>query len=307
MPAPGKHVGPPHEGMYPRTCTIKRADSLAAAAEMVADHGPEAHVLAGGQSLIPLMKQRLATPDVLVNVSHLETPGIRLGPDRIRIHALTTHAMVEDHAELSARVDVIDDAMPQLADRQVRNMGTVGGGLAEADPGNDWGPMLLAVGGRIHTVCPTGVREIAVNEFFEGPFTTALGEAELIEAVSFPVPGPNTGGAYLKKKRRQGVYGVAAVGVQVTMADGRCESIGIGIVDDVQSYVHPTGVQEFLTGRALTDDRVAEAAERITQVVEPKSDNRGTAAYKRNLCGTLFERAVSKATARATTDTPHDD
>lgn len=285
--------------MFPSKCEVKHADSLADATALLREHGAGAHVLAGGQSLIPLMKQRLATPDVLINVSHLDTGGVQIGTERVRIHALTTHAAVEDHEWLSSNVDVVADAMPQLADRQVRNMGTVGGGLAEADPGNDWGPILLTTGGTIHTVSPDGEREVPASELFEAPFTTVLDDEELIQSVSFPVPEANTGGAYLKKKRRQGVYGVASVGVQLTIENGTCRSAGVAIADDVQSYVHPTEVVELLTGRQVTDALVAEASDRVAAAVDPMSDNRGSAAYKRNLCTKLFERAVDRAYERA--------
>lgn len=286
--------------MYPSQCKTVRANSLVEASTLLREFGSEAHVLAGGQSLIPLMKQRMARPGVLIDVSHLTPPPIEVEDDRVTIHALTTHADIGSHETLTERFDVIRDVVPQIADPQVRNMGTIGGALAEADPGNDWGPALIAARGTVQAVSPDGRWDVPVIDFFEDPFTTALDHEELIESVTLPLPGERTGGAYLKEKRRQGGYGIASAVVQLTLDDdGRCESIGYALADDVSAYVTPEEIGDVVEGAYVDDDVVAECREIVTDAVDPIADTRGSAEYKRNLCGVLFERALRASDRRA--------
>lgn len=287
--------------MFPARCEFIHATSLDHATRLLAEHGDKARVLAGGQSLIPLMKFRLAQPDILIDISGIAPDPIRLTESTATIHALTTHATIEHHEELTRRFDLIADGIPQLADPQVRNLGTIGGGLAHADPSNDWGPMLTAMDATIATVSPDGPREYPVREFFDAPFAPILDHAELIQSISIPVPDQKSGGAYVKATRRHGVYGIATAGAQVTLdADGICTSFGFCCADDVSTYVSPQNCISQLEGTSLHDTDIAEAAEIIKQAANPVGDSRGSAEYKRSLCGELFTRAVTVARERAT-------
>lgn len=254
--------------------------------------------------MIPLMKQRMARPGILVDISHISPPPIEIVDGRANIHALTTHAAIGNHRTLNEQFDVIRDVVPQIADPQVRNVGTIGGALAEADPGNDWGPAMISTRATLHAVSPDGRREIPVPEFFEGPFTTVLDHEELVESVSVPLPGEHTGGAYLKEKRRQGGYGIASAVVHLTLDDGgTCETIGYCCADDVSTYVVPEEISEVVEGAYVNDDVIAECREIVTNAVDPISDTRGSVEYKRNLCGVLFERALRAANRRAQGET----
>ncbi len=286
--------------MFPARCELIHATSLSQATKLLDEYGEEARVLAGGQSLIPLMKYRLAQPDIIIDISGIAPDPIQLSETTATIHALTTHAPIEHHDELTQCFDVIADGITQLADPQVRNLGTIGGGLAHADPSNDWGPMLTAMDGSITTISPDGAQDYSIHDFFQGPFTTVLDHAELIESISLPVSASNTGGAYLKATRRHGVYGIATASAQVTLdADGVCESIGFCCADDVSTYVSPRECIALLEGTRLLEDDISDAAEIIKQEANPVGDSRGSADYKRSLCGELFTRAVTVARERA--------
>lgn len=287
--------------MYPASVESVRAESLAEAAMLLREHGPRARLLAGGQSLIPLLKFRLAVPDVLVDISHL-TPeeGVRFDDDAVHLHALTTHSEAGDHERLTGTFDVIADAIPQLADPQVRNMGTVGGSLAEADPAGDWGPLVLAADGVVHAADADGERTVPADEFFVGPFETALAPDEVLTGVSLPRPtAAKHGGAYLKVKRRQGVYAVAGVGVRVGLNDAdECVSISVACNAVEPTYATPDVADVFL-GERIDEDRIAAGADRIAATLDPVADTHGSADYKRNLCTRLFERAARAARDRA--------
>lgn len=286
--------------MYPESVRYRRARSVPEAVDLLEAYSPDARLLAGGQSLVPLMKFRLAVPDVVIDISHI-TPEhpIRETEDSVKIHALTTHRAVGDHDGVGTRFDVIRDAIPQLADPQVRNMGTVGGAIAEADPSGDWGPLLLATDGWVNTISPDGERSIPANKLFTGPFQTVLAPAEVIESIELPVPPSPSGGAYLKVKRRQGVYATASVGVQLTLEDtGRCASITAACSAVDATYTTPD-LEGVFAGERLTSTRIDRGANIVAAALDPVVDSHGSAGFKRNLCATLFKRATRAAEARA--------
>jgi carbon-monoxide dehydrogenase medium subunit len=286
--------------MFPKSCSYVQADSLEDASELLREHGDDAVLLAGGQSLIPMMKLRLASPKVVVDLSHIESEEITLEDDHVRIPALVTHAEAMNHPTVAEHFEIITDAVPQIADPQIRNMGTVGGSLAQADPSGDWGPLALATGGVISTVSTSGSRDVPAGEFFEGPLSTCLENDEIIESVSLPVPGPNTGGSYLKIKRRQGVYAVVSVGVQVTLTDDdKIDSAGVVFNSIGPRYFNPSDVEDLLVGEAISDDIVAEASALLEDEIEAISDIRGSAEFKKNACESLFERGLHIAAQRA--------
>lgn len=287
--------------MFPKETEVVRADSLSHAADLLREYGPDAQLIAGGQSLVPIMKLRLAAPETLVDVSALTSPGIRVEDDRAVLPALATHADAIDHDALTDHFDLVDDAIPQIADPQVRNMGTVGGSLGQADPSGDWGPVVMALSGTVQTVSPDGGRAIDADDLFDGTLSTTLAADELIERVILPLPDParDVGGAYLKIKRRQGVYATASVGVHLELDDGTVANAGAVVNSVGPDYHHATAVEELLEGEPLSDDLIREAADRLVSNVEVLADTRGSIAYKRDVVRALFKRAAKTAEDRA--------
>jgi carbon-monoxide dehydrogenase medium subunit len=248
-----------------------------------------------------MMKLRLAAPATLVDISAIPSPGIRIEDDRAVLPALATHADAIDHDGLTSTFDLVDDAIPQIADPQVRNMGTVGGSLGQADPSGDWGPVVMALSGTVHTTSPDGGRELPADDLFDGTLSTTLANDELIERVTLPLPDPDhaVGGGYLKVKRRQGVYATASVGVHLEF-DGETVANAGAVVNSVgPDYHHATEAEALLEGEALTNDRITEAADVLLSNIEVLGDTRGSAAYKRDVVRALFKRAAKTAEDRA--------
>lgn len=287
--------------MFPKDTEVVRADSLADAADLLREHGPDAQLLAGGQSLVPMMKFRLSAPPTLIDISAISSPGIRIEDDRAVLPALTTHAEAIEHDALTDEFDLVDDAIPQIADPQVRNMGTVGGSLGQADPSGDWGPVTMALSGTIHTISPDGGRELDADDLFDGPLSTTLDDDELIERVTLPLPDSahDVGGAYLKVKRRQGVYATASVGVHLELRNDEVAEIGVVVNSVGPDYHHDTEVEAALTGEELTDERIKDAADLLLSNIDILADTRGSTAYKRDIVRALFKRAAKTAQDRA--------
>ncbi len=196
--------------MYPRAFRYQRATSVEHAVALLHQYGEEARLLAGGASLIQLMKLRLVNPSVLIDIGRLDTlAGSVWAGDRLVIGALVRHADVADDAEIAARLPLLRDVAAQIGDVQIRNMGTLGGALAETDPAGDWGPALLALGGMVHAMGPAGERTIAADDFFVDAYTTALAPDEVLVAVTFPLPAARAGSAHLKFEVRAGDFAVA--------------------------------------------------------------------------------------------------
>lgn len=287
--------------MFPKDTEVVRAESLSEAADLLRKHGPDAQLIAGGQSLVPMMKLRLAAPDTLIDISALSSPGIRIEDGQATLPALATHADAIDHETLTATFDLIDDAIPQIADPQVRNMGTIGGSLGQADPSGDWGPVVMALSGTVHTVSPDGGRAINADDLFDGTLSTTLAQDELIERVTLPLPDPahDVGGAYLKVKRRQGVYATASVGVHLELDDGVVANAGAVVNSVGPDYHHATAVEELLEDEQLSEELIREGADRLLSNLEVLADTRGSVDYKRDVVRALFKRAVKTAQDRA--------
>jgi len=256
----------------------------------------EAKILAGGQSLIPLMKLRFASPQALVDVNGVSELG-RLTEESggLRIGALTRHKDCERSTLLRGRYGALGAAAPQISDPIVRNLGTVCGSLAHADPQGDWGSVMLAVGADVEAQGPDGARTIPIEEFFHGPFTTALAPNEVITAVRMRDPGPHAGGTYLKLERKIGDFATVGVAVHVSFANGTVGRAGIGLTGVGATNVKATAAEAALAGATLDDDAIREAARLAAEAAEPIDDLRGTAEYKRNVVRVYTERGLRKA------------
>jgi carbon-monoxide dehydrogenase medium subunit len=261
----------------------------------------EAKVLAGGHSLIPMMKFRLASPALLVDINRLEGLSyIREEDDWLKIGAMTRESDL-DHSELvRSKYPLLADTTRLIADPLVRNMATVGGNLAHADPANDHPATMLAYGAQVVATGPNGERVIPIDSFFEGPFQTTLARDEILTEIRIPAPKPNSGGAYFKVERKVGDFATAAVAAQVTLdGNGNCAFVGIGLTNVGSTPIKATAVEASLKGKAPDDANLQAAAQLAAEAAEPTGDQRGSEEYKRALVKALTVRALRKAVERA--------
>jgi len=290
--------------MYPRPFHYHRAGSLEEAVRLLAELGEEARLLAGGQSLIPLMKLRLASPQHLVDLNFV--PGLsytREDDEAVRFGALTRHAEIETSAA-AQQIPLLHDCAAGIADVQVRNRGTIGGSLAEADPSGDWAPVLLALSTEVVSVSPAGERVVPLTQFITDAYTTVLTPAEVVREVVIERPRPRSGGAYLAVKRSAPVYATASAAVQLTLEDGDlCSEAGVALGAVGLTAIKATDAEAALRGQRLTAKTMEGAAEAAMAMADPQSDQRGSAAYKRNLVRVLVKRATEIALRRARGET----
>lgn len=267
---------------------------------MLLQLGEEARLLAGGQSLIPLMKMRLARPAALVDINRI--PGldtIQHENGELRFGALARHAEIE-YSEIAASIPLLHDCAAGIADVQVRNQGTIGGSLAEADPSSDWGAALLALESSVRCAGPNTERTLPLEEFIKDAYTTALKAGELVREVIVKLPPKNSGGAYLAFKRCAPVYATASAAVQLTL-DGKngCKDVRIVLGCVGLTALRATQAEAVLRGKALDEKNIQSAANAARESAEPQSDMRGSAEYKRVLAGALVKRAIRIAAQRA--------
>ena len=282
--------------MYPGRFEYEAPATLDEALATLDRYGDEAKVLAGGQSLIPLMKLRFASPRMLVDINRLPgLDGLAEEEGELRIGALVRHKDCERSSLLGGRWAVLGDAAPQISDPIVRNLGTVAGSLAHADPQGDWGSALMAAGARVVARGSEGSREIAVEDLFEGPFTTMLEPTEVITEVRVPDPGPKAGGTYLKLERKVGDFATAAVAVHVSFSNGTVGRAGIALTGVGPRNLRAHAAEEALAGTTLDDEAIGEAARLAAEAAEPHDDLRGSADYKRNVVRVFVERGLRKA------------
>jgi carbon-monoxide dehydrogenase medium subunit len=285
--------------MFPRAFNYHRAGSLQEAASMLSRLGPEAKLLAGGQSLIPLMKLRFAGPAHLVDLNFV--PGAAyVKPDGggLRIGALTTHADIEDSAAAAA-IPILHDCAAGIADVQIRNRGTIGGSLAEADPSGDWAPVLLTLGAEVCCLGAKGERTVPISKFFLDAYTSALEHNELISEIVVKAPPKGSGGAYLAFKRSAPVYASASAAVRVAMEEGACRDAAIVLGAVGLTPVLATEAEAVLRNNEVTPKTIKEAAEAARAAADPQPDMRGSAEYKKQLVAALVKRALEVALKRA--------
>jgi len=282
--------------MYPASFEYFAPSTLDEALSVLERYGDEAKVLAGGQSLIPLMKLRFASPRALVDLNGIDgLDGLYEDNGMLNIGALVRHKTCERSDLLRSRYAVLGGAAPQISDPIVRNRGTVAGSLAHADPQGDWGSALLAAGAQVQMRGPDGTRTVPLDDFFLGPFTTALEPTEIITWVQVPEPGPKPGGAYFKLERKVGDFATVAVGVNVSFSNGSVERAGIALTGVGPRNIRAEAAEQALIGHALDDEAIAEAARLAAEAAEPRDDIRGSAEYKRNVVRVFTERGLHKA------------
>jgi len=287
--------------MIPAAFEYHAPSTIAEATALLTKLGENAKVLSGGQSLIPLMKLRLASPAHLVDINAIPgLSGIREADGVLRIGALTRESELEESEVVRNRYPLLHDTSKVIADPVVRNLATVGGNLAHGDPANDHPATMLALGAEVVAVGPKGERRVPVASFFTGPFETTLKPDEILVEVRIPVPPARSGGAYLKLERKVGDFATAAVAVQVTLgANGACEYVGIGLTNVGLTPIKATRAEAALKGKAPDDATITRAAELAAEVAEPSEDLRGSVEYKKDLVRILTARALRKAVERA--------
>ena len=286
--------------MIPPAFDYVAPTTLSEAISLLSQNG-DAKILAGGQSLIPMMRFRLAAPAVLIDINRLANlEYIREEGGWLKIGALTREAMIDGSSLVRERYPLLADTARVVADPLVRNMSTIGGNLAHADPANDHPATMLAYGAQVVATGPQGERVIPVSDFFLGPFESALSAGEILTEIKIPVPESNSGGAYIKLERKVGDYATAAVAVQIRLDEnGNCAYAGMGLTNVGLTPIKATAAEEALKGQALNDSAIREAARLAAEAAEPESDHRGSAEYKRHLVKTLSVRALRKAAGRA--------
>jgi carbon-monoxide dehydrogenase medium subunit len=283
--------------MIPAAFDYHAPSSLPEATGLLSQWGDEAKVLSGGQSLIPLMKLRLARPRHVIDINGI--PGLAYVREEggfLKIGALTRESDLEESEVVRTRYPLLLDTCRVIADPLVRNLATVGGNLAHGDPANDHPATMLAYEAEVTAVGRSGERRIPIASFFTGPFMTALAPGEILTEIRIPVPSARSGGAYRKLERKVGDFATVAVAVQVTLgADGVCTRAGIGLTNVGAT---PIKAQVTLVGKRLDEAAIRQAAEAAAAQAQPSADLRGSVEYKRDLVRVLTARALRAAAER---------
>jgi carbon-monoxide dehydrogenase medium subunit len=285
--------------VYPAAFDYYSPRSVGEALALLARYGDDAKILAGGQSLLPMMKLRIATPRCLIDINRIEgLAGLRRDGDRIVIGALCRHAEIMMSPLIREHAPIMLDAARQTADVQVRNRGTLAGSLAHADPSGDWPAVLMALDTSVTVAGTGGSRTIALGDFIVDAYTTALEPGEMITEVSVGIPASRSG-AYMKFEKRAGDFAVASAAVQVVVDGTQCRAAAISLGAVGAKPIRASAAEGALQGAAVTGEALNEAERRVREAADPFADTRGSVEYKRHLAGVMFRRAVDSALARS--------
>lgn len=287
--------------MIPAPFNYEAPSTLDEALALLDKYGEEAKILAGGHSLIPMMKLRFAQPETLIDINNI--PGlayIREDGGYLNIGAMTREADLEHSDIIRASYPIFTDASKLIADPQVRNMGTVGGNIAHGDAANDHPAVMLALRAEVVITGPEGQRTVPIDEFFYGFYMTAVQQGEILTEIRIPIPPKGTGNAYHKLERKVGDYATAGVAVQLTLdGNGVCTAAGIALTNVNPTPLRAERSEAALVGNQLTDDVIAQAAQFASEDCNPSDDLRGSEEYKRHVVGVLVKRMIHKAAERA--------
>ncbi|HTS23210.1 MAG TPA: xanthine dehydrogenase family protein subunit M [Casimicrobiaceae bacterium] len=287
--------------MIPAAFDYHRPGSVDEAVALLARYGDDAKVLSGGMSLLPVLKLRLGAFGHLIDIGRI--PGLEYVKEDggfLRIGAGTRQATLERNELVRARCQVLADAIPLIADPLVRNRGTIGGNVANGDPGNDQPAIMLALGATLVARGSKGERSIAANQFYKGVYTTALAADEILTEIRIPVPSARSGGAYVKLKRKVGDFAAAAAAVQLTLdAKGAVERAAIALTNAGPTPIDASDAAGSLVGKVPDEKAIAEAAKLAAAKTSPVADRRGSVEYKREMARVMVTRALRKALERA--------
>jgi carbon-monoxide dehydrogenase medium subunit len=285
--------------MIPAPFDYQTPATLAEALALLSEHSDDAKILAGGHSLIPAMKLRLAQPQLLIDIGRIaDLSYIREESNEIRIGAMTTHYAIESSARLKEICPLLPACAAQIGDVQVRNKGTIGGSLAHSDPAGDWPAAIIALRAEMVVAGTGGERVIAADDFFVDFLTTALAPTEILREIRIGLPAGNTRQAYQKVRHPASGFAVVGVAVSLTMAaNGSCETAGVGITGVASKAYRATAVEQALVGQELTEANIVAAASHATDGVDANSDLYASEEYRRHLAVVHTRRAIQKALA----------
>ena len=287
--------------MIPAAFDYHRPGTLDEAVKLLSSYGDQGKVLSGGMSLLPSLKLRLGSYAHLVDIGRI--PGLDYIKEEggfLRIGALTRQSTLERSDLIRTKYPILADAVSLIADPLVRNRGTIGGNIANGDPGNDQPAIVLAVGATLVARGPKGERSIAANQFYKGLYETALARNEILTEIRIPLPAARSGGAYAKLKRKTGDFAVAAAAVQLTLnAKGTVDRAGIALTNAALTPVEASDAAKYLVGKMPDDKTIAEAAKLAAAKSAPGADRRGSVEYKKEMARVMVTRALRKAVQRA--------
>lgn len=287
--------------MIPGAFDYHAPGTLSEAVTLLRQHAGDAKLLAGGQSLIPAMRFRLAMPPVLIDLNHISgLEYLREDDGHLAIGSMTRESDLETSPLVQSQFHLLADAARVIADPVVRNRATVGGNIAHADPANDHPAVMLAYGAEVIALGPGGTRAIPIDSFFVDLFENALAEDEILTEIRIPTPGPNSGGAYVKMERKVGDYAISAVAVQLTMQGDVCAAARIGLTNVSPVPMRARNAEQRLIGQQITDAVLEAAGAAAAAECDPSPDLRGSAEYKRDVTRVLTKRAIRQAIERAT-------
>jgi carbon-monoxide dehydrogenase medium subunit len=286
--------------MIPGSFSYHRPATVADAVKLLVDLGDEARPLAGGHSLVPMMKLRLATPSHLIDLHAVAgLKGIRRDGTNIVIGAMTTQHELLTSDEIGTSLPILHETAFLIADPQVRYRGTIGGNVANGDPGNDMPALMLTLGASYQLQGPNGARDVVASEFYQGAYFTALEPGELLTSVTIPVPAAGHGYAYEKLKRKVGDYATAAAAVVLTMSGGKVASCAIGLTNLHETPLLAADAAKAVIGTSLDAASLKKAADAAVAIMSPAADARGPVEYRKHVGGIMVARALQRAASRA--------
>lgn len=286
--------------MIPGSFEYHRPQTVDEAIALLSQHGDESRVIAGGHSLIPMMKVRLAVPSHLIDLQGIQSlRGISADGGSVRIGAMTTQHEVIQSELLQETVPILHETAVLIADPQVRYCGTIGGNVANGDPGNDMPALMQCLGASFQVQGPNGARSIAARDYYEAAYFTALDEDEVLTGITIPAPPAGHGYAYEKLKRKVGDYATAAAAVVLTMSGGACQTASIALTNVGDTPLYAEAAANALVGSSVDEAAIAQAAALAKEITEPASDLRGPADYRSHVAGVMTARAIRRAVERA--------
>ena len=286
--------------MIPGPFSYHRPATVADAVKLLSSLGDEARPLAGGHSLVPMMKLRLATPEHLVDLHGIDDlKGIRRDGNKIVIGAMTTQHELLASDEIGRSLPILHETAALIADPQVRYCGTIGGNVANGDPGNDMPALMMTLGASYRLEGASGARDVAATEFYQGAYFTSLEPGEILTAISVPLPAAGHGYAYEKLKRKVGDYATAAAAVVLTMAGGKVASCTIGLTNLSETPLLADDAAKAVIGTSLDPVTLKKAAAAAEAIMAPAADARGPVEYRKHVGGIMVTRALTRAAARA--------
>jgi len=288
------------ETMIPGPFSYHRPATVADAVKLLSTLGDDARPLAGGHSLVPMMKLRLATPEHLIDLHGIDgLKGVRREGDKVVIGAMTTQHELLASAEIAKSIPILHETALLIADPQVRYRGTVGGNVANGDPGNDMPALMMTLGASYRLEGPAGARDVAASEFYQGAYFTALEPGEILTSISVPVPPADHGYAYEKLKRKIGDYATAAAAVVLTMSGGKVATCSIGLTNLHETPLLATDAAKAVIGTSLDAATLKKAAAAAEAIMAPAADARGPVEYRKHVGGIMVTRALQRAAANA--------